>query len=328
MHAARTRWPFGRVLSLMQLDRSMGLLKKTFSQFSKDACTTLAAAIAYYTIFALPPLLYLLLMIVSLGMSVVYEHDTAEQRAKEVVQGQAAQMLGNEAASEEIGRIISHTQQQGGSWWKWLISLGGIFVGATGVVAALQESLNRVWEVQPDPERGSIRTVITKRLLSLAMILGLGFLLLVSMILTTVLTAIGDSLEGMLGMQGVTASVINYAVTFAVTVVIFGAIFKFMPDAKIAWRDVWIGALATAVLFAVGRAVMQWYLSASNPGEQLGAAAASLAVILVWVYYTSIIVLLGAEFTQVWASRAGRAVEPEDDAVRVVRHLEKTPAAT
>lgn len=296
----------------------MRFVKQTLSQFSEDGCSTLAASLAYYTIFSLPPLLYLLLTIVSLGMSAVYEKQEAQSRAEEAIQRQAAQLLGNTAASEEIGRIIDSSQQQGGVWWRSLISLAGILFGATGVVAALQNALNRVWKVRPDPQAGGAWNFITKRLLSLTMILGLGFLLLASLILSAVIAALGERLGDWIGMEAKIASVLNYAVTFVITVIVFGAIYRFMPDARIAWRDVWVGALVTAVLFAVGRFLMEWYFSYAKPGAQLGAAAASLAAVLVWVYYTSMIFLYGAEVTEVWAERFGRGVQPEEGALRVV----------
>lgn len=309
----------GEVVSLRGREATaVKFLKQTFSQFSEDGCSTLAASLAYYTIFSLAPLLYLLLIVVSVGMSAVYEQQEAQARAEKVVQDQAAQLLGNEAASEEIGKIIQQSQQQKGVWWKWLISLAGILFGATGVMAALQNALNTVWKVRPDPQRGGAWTFITKRLLSLTMILGLGFLLLVSLILSAVISALGDRLGEWIPMEATVASVLNYAVTFLVTLIVFAAIYRFMPDARIAWRDVWVGALVTALLFAVGRFLLERYLSYAQPGAQLGAAAASLAVILVWVYYTSMIFLYGAEVTEVWAERFGRGVQPEEGAVRVM----------
>ncbi|KAA5542576.1 YihY/virulence factor BrkB family protein [Roseiconus nitratireducens] len=305
----------------------MKFLKRLFSEFSSDECTTLAAALAYYTAFALPPLLYLLLTILTFGLSVFYDSDQAQQRAQSVLQNHAAEMIGNSSASEQIATILENHQQQQGRWWKTLISLAGIVAGATGVVAALQASLNRVWNVKPDPEQSGILNLITKRLLSFAMILALGFLLLVSLVVSSVLASVGSQLEGLVGFSGSTASVVNYLVQALVVFVIFAAIFRFMPDAKVRWSDVTVGALITTVLFLVGRFAMQKYFAYSEPGAQLGAAAASFAVLLVWVYYTAIIVLLGAEATQVYAIQYGGGVEPEADAVRVVETLRKPKAS-
>ena len=301
----------------------MDFLKQTFSEFSKDRCSTLAASLAYYTIFALPPLLYLLLMIITFGLSLAYDSDAAEEKAQKILERQAAEMIGNQSATEEVSAILENNKQAGGKWWKALISLAGILFGATGVVAALQDSLNRVWSVKPDPETAGIKVFLSKRLLSFAMILGLGFLLLASLVVSTILSGIGDRLGTMIGMDETIAHVVNYAVQALVSLVIFAAIFKFMPDANVKWRDVLVGAAITTVLFLAGRFGLQAYLSASDPGAQLGSAAASLAVILVWVYYTAMIFLYGAEVTQVYAARYGAGIQPEDNAVRVVEKIER-----
>ncbi|WP_153555754.1 YihY/virulence factor BrkB family protein [Roseimaritima sediminicola] len=301
----------------------MNFLKQTFSEFSKNNCTTLAASLAYYTAFALPPLLYLLMTVLTFALSVMYESEQAEQKAQGILTSQAAQMLGNEAATDQISTIIENHQQTQGKWWKTLLSFVGIVVGATGVVAALQASLNQVWEVQPDPENTAWKSFLMKRILSFAMILGLGFLLLVSLVISSVLTSLGDRLGGLIGMSETTAAVTHFTVQALVVFVVFAAIFKFMPDAEVRWRDVVVGAAITTVLFLVGRSLMQVYFSYSEPGAQLGAAAASLAVLLVWVYYTAMIVLLGAEATQVYAVRYGQGIKPEPNAVRVVKEIKR-----
>ncbi|WP_146596156.1 YihY/virulence factor BrkB family protein [Novipirellula galeiformis] len=306
----------------------MDFLKQIFAEFSKNRCTTLAAALAYYTAFALPPLLYLLLTILTFGMSMMYDSDQAEAKATAMLQSQAAQMMGNPAASDQIATILENNQKDDGKWWKTLLSFAGIIVGATGVVAALQDALNQVWEVKPDPETTGIMDIIGKRILSFAMILGLGFLLLVSLIVSSVLAGLGDQLGGLIGMSETVASAVNFAIQAIVVYVIFAAIFKFMPDAQVRWRDVAVGAAVTTVLFLLGRFAMQMYFSFSEPGAQLGAAAASLAVLLVWVYYTAMIVLLGAEATQVYAVRLGGGIVPEPSAVRVVEQIKRTNEST
>lgn len=302
----------------------MQFLQDVFQQFNKNRCTTLAAALAFYTAFALPPLLYLLVMIVTFGLSVAYESDEAQQRAHRVVERQASQMLGNQSASEEIGNILRNNQEAGGQWWKTLLSLAGILVAATGVVAALQDSLNQVWEVQPDPEVSGIKNIIGKRLLSFAMILGLGFVLLVSQVLASVLSSLGAQVGSLIGIEATLVSLINYTVQALVIFVIFAAIFKIMPDAKIQWSEVLVGALVTTLLFLLGQWVMQLYFSLSDPGAQLGSAAASFAIILLWVYYSGLILLLGAEITQVYAVHYGAGIQPEEKAVRVVERVQRT----
>lgn len=304
-------------------------LKKTFSEFSADRCTTLAAALAYYTVFSLPPLLFLLVTVVSTSLSAFYESGQAEEKAQSVIVGQVSSMIGNEQATSAITTMMEQSQADGGNWWKSLISLAGIAFGATGVVAALQDSLNRVWSVKPDPEAGGIKYFITKRLLSFGMILGLGFILLVSLLITAVLNGISGQLLSKIGIESIAGTIINYGVQFLMITVVFAAIYKFMPDAVIRWRDVFVGAVVTAILFLIGQFGLHWYLSASNPGEQLGSAAGSLAVVLVWIYYSAIIFLLGAEVTQVYADRYGSGVEPEDNAVKYEERVERTtPRAT
>ncbi len=306
----------------------MSFLKQTFSEFSSDRCTTLAAALAYYTAFALPPLLYLLLSVLTFGLSIAYRGENAEEKAQTVLEDQAAEMLGNESAAQGITAILESNDQSGGKWWKSLISFVGIIIGATGVVGALQDALNQVWQVRPDPETSGIRNILSKRLLSLAMILGLGFLLLVAIVVSSVLSTAGEQISDWAGMSGGITQLVNYLVQALVVFFVFAAIFKFMPDAQVEWRDVIVGAVITTVLFLVGRFVMQIYFSYSEPGAQLGAAAASLAVILAWVYYTAIIVLLGAEATQVYAVRYGHGIRPEPNAVRVVEEIRRSSSAT
>lgn len=295
----------------------MGFFSRVFSQFSEDRCSMMAAALAYYTVFALPPLLYLLLIVITGGFTAIYGQEAAEEKAKSLLQRQAGELVGDRPAAEEIASLIDRNRTAGGTWWKTLLSVAGVVVGATGVVAALQDSLNRVWGVKPDPETAGLRNVIAKRLLSLAMILGLGLLLLVSFLVSTLLALLGETVSQWTGLTPVSAQWINYAVQALVAFAIFAAILKFMPDARIQWRDVAIGAAVTTVLFTLGRYLLSVYLSRSGAGAEFGSAAASLAVILIWVYYSAMIFLFGAELTQAYATQYGSGIEPEDKAVRV-----------
>ena len=185
---------------------------------------------------------------------------------------------------------------------------------------ALQGALNRVWEVKPDPAQGGIMNFIIKRFLSLGLIVVIGFLLLVSLALSAALAAFGEVLSArMPGISDIVLHVVNFALSFVVITGVFAAMFKVLPDAEVTWGDVWVGAIATALLFVLGKYAIGLYLGQSNPGDAYGAAG-SLAVILVWVYYASMIVLFGAEFTQQWANKRGAGIQPEDGAVRVERH--------
>ncbi|MCC9602753.1 YihY/virulence factor BrkB family protein [Stieleria sp. JC731] len=307
----------------------MDIFKKTFADFFEDRCMTMSAALAYYTVFALPPLLYLLIIIMTFGLSLAYESSQAEEQAQTLLEQQTAQMIGNSAASDEIASIIQSDRETGGQWWKSTVSFIAIIVSATGVVSAIQDSLNRVWSVKPDPRRSGIKDFFLKRLLSLAMILGLGFLLLVSLVVSTMLSLIGNHVASMVGSGNLLAQFINYVVQTFVTYVLFASIFKFMPDANTRWRDVAVGAAFTTTLFLIGRFALSHYLSESKPGAELGSAAASLAVILVWVYYSSMIFLLGAEATKAYSIKYGGGIQPQRGAVRVVETTRpRTPTST
>ncbi|GAA5506130.1 YihY/virulence factor BrkB family protein [Novipirellula caenicola] len=298
--------------------------KQTFAEFSQDRCTTLAAALAYYTAFALPPLLYLLLTILTFGMSLAYDSEQAKAEAHEVLTTQTAQLIGNESISQEISGILKSNDETSGKWWKTLLSFAGIVLGATGVVAALQDALNQVWAVRPDPDKSGMKIMLRKRVTSFLMILGLGFLLLVSLIASSVVVAAGERLTEMMGVRLGLVSGLSYLVQALIVLAVFASIYKFMPDVKVQWREVMVGAVISTVLFLIGRFALDWYFSFATPGAQLSSAAASIAVLLVWVYYTSMIALFGAECSQVYAVRYGNGVRPEHHAVHVVESIERT----
>ncbi len=297
----------------------MKLLKTVFTRFAGDDCPTMAAALAYYTIFALPPMLYLLLTTMTYGLSIGYDANRANEKAQDFIATQSGELIGNDSVAVEIASILERNQTEGGVWWKSVISVIGMLFGATGAVAAVQTSLNRVWQVEPDKAAGGVRNFIFKRILSFSMILGLGFLLLVSMVVSTALAVAGSQIGSWLGLKEAVVAGINYAVIFCVTLVVFAALFKFMPDAKTTWKDTLLGSIVTAVLFLVGRLAMEFYFAHASPGAQLGNAATSLAVLLIWIYYTSMIVLLGAEFTRALASEHGHEIQPEPGAVKVAQ---------
>ena len=293
------------------------LVKESAKDFSDDECPRMAAALAYYTVFALPPLLILIMMIVGSFVS--------REAVQEALSGQVGSMIGNDGA-RTVQTMITHSKQPGASGGALgtLLGIGALILGATGAFMQLQTALDRAWEVKPDPEAGGIRNFIFKRVLSLGMVLGIAFLLLVSLALSAALSAVGGAIGALIpGASAVVVGVLQTLVSLAVITLLFAAIFKVLPDAQIAWRDVWVGALVTAVLFEVGKWAIGLYLGNSNPGKAYGAAG-SLAVLLVWIYYTAMIVLFGAEFTQTWATRRGSGIHPEEGAVKVT---EDTPPA-
>ena len=281
------------------------ILKRAFKDFGEDEAPVRAAALAYYTVFALPPLLVLLIMIA--GM--VWD----PQDVQRSLESQFASLVGREGAQAIHGMIAAADRSRDTNAIKTILGVAGLLFGATGAFFQLQGALNRAWEVKPDPRIGGLKNFIMKRLLSLGMILGIAFLLIVSLALSAVLGLAGDRLGS--GFPEGVLYVANFAVSFAVMTLLFAAIFKILPDAVIEWRDVWVGAVVTSLLFVAGKFALGLYLGRSEPGEAFGAASA-LAVILIWIYYAGMIVLFGAEFTQAWAREHGRHVRPEKGAVR------------
>jgi membrane protein len=287
------------------------MLRRSINEFIDDDCTTMAAALSYYTVFSLPPLLLLLLLLVGTVM------DPEDVRG--AIEAQLQQLMGP-AAGAQVRAIISHAQRPGGGLVPTLLGVAALLFGAGGAFGQLQSALNRAWEVTPDPKQGGIRSFLVKRLFSFGMVLVIAFLLLVALVVSAVLSGIGDRLVQFLpsGISDTALQWLNIGLSLVVITALFATIFRVLPDAKIAWRDVWVGAGVTAVLFVVGKSLIGLYLGHSNPGEAFGAAG-SLAVMLLWIYYSSLIVLFGAEFTEAWAEERGGGIVPEDGAVRVER---------
>jgi membrane protein len=291
-------------------------IKKAVSDFSEDDCMSSAAAMAYYAIFSLPPLLVLVVAIAGyFGVPPERIQQMAQDQwgvsAESAQQGNQEQPNDDEAGREEA--------QKAGAMGVASRIVGAVILifSATGLFAQLQYTLNRAWEVKPDPKRGGVWAFITKRVLSLGMILVVVFLLLISTVLTTVIDEIIAYLQS--GQPDETTVVLgitmNNIVAFLVATLLFAAMFKVLPDAQISWRDVWFGAIVTGLLFVVGKLLIALYLQHSDLGSGWGSAAASMIGVLVWLYYSSLIVLFGAELTQAWATSHGRGIEPAPGAV-------------
>ncbi|MFP4622587.1 MAG: YihY/virulence factor BrkB family protein, partial [Gemmatimonadota bacterium] len=263
----------------------------------------------YYTVFSLPPMLILLLMIAGL----LFEPQEIQGR----LVSEAGGAMGSEGA-QQIRSMIEHADRPGsGGALMTVLSIAALIFGATGAFAQLQAALNQAWDVKRDPEKSGIMGMVVKRVLSFGMILVIAFLLLVSMVLSALLSAAGGEVAGALpgGLGQAALWVIDLGVSLVVITGLFMAIYKVLPDAVVAWSDVWRGALVTAVLFVLGKFLLGFYIGRSDPGSAFGAAG-SLAVILVWIYYSAMILFIGAEFTQVYAQRRGRRIRPDEDAVR------------
>jgi membrane protein len=296
----------------MAFRETFALARDSVKEFLDDDCQTQAAALSYYTIFSLPPLLVLILMLLGAVLD--------PQDIRGHLETQLGTLMGP-SATEQIRNILEQAHSPGsGTGVAAVLSVLALLLGATGAFGQLQAALNRAWEVAPDPDKGGLKQFLLKRVFSFGMILSVAFLLLVSLVLSAALTAFGGALGSMLpeGVSATLLQVVNQLLSLVVIAGLFAALFKVLPDARVAWRDVLVGGAATAVLFVLGKFLIGLYLGRSNPGEAFGAAG-SLAVLLVWIYYSSMILLLGAEFTQLWAERRGQGIAPERGAMRVVR---------
>ncbi len=300
---------------------AFALLKETGQEVLEDNCMSLSAAIAYSALFSLPPLLVIVVAVAG----AVFGADAVQQQ----ITGQVGGLVGAEGA-QEIEVMIRNASDLGGSLGGKIVGLIALLVGATGAFGQIQAALNRAWEVKPDPDKGGVKNYIFKRILSFGVVLTIAFLLLVSLALSAFLSAFGGLVEGVLGDGfAFVAHILNFVVSFGLVTLLFAAVFKLLPDAEIAWRDVGVGAAVTALLFTIGKTVIGLYLGNSDVGSAFGAAG-SLVVVLVWIYYTALILLAGAEFTQVWAHHYGSRITPDEDAVRVVEteHIVKADGSS
>ena len=284
----------------------LGLLWSVVYKFFSDSCSTMAAALSFYTFFSLPALLTLLIMLVGRVMD-----PTQVQKA---IIAQVGALIGS-AGSEQVGAIISHAKRgDGPASLATLLSILALAFGATTTFAQLQDALNRIWSVKPDPRRNQLRVFLVKRIFSFGIVVTVSFLLLVSLVLSTALAAAAARVTTLMGTPPIVLQIATSTVGFVLITALFAVMYRYLPDARIAWRDVGAGALGSALLFVLGKTVIGLYLGGANPGSAYGAAG-SLAVVLIWVYYTSMVLLFGAEFTELWAERYGRGVVPERGAI-------------
>jgi membrane protein len=284
--------------------RLWDLLRKTLTEWQEDKAPRLAAALAYYTAFSLAPILVIAIAVVGL----VFDR----QAAREQVVRQINSLAGPQGA-ELIDTMLNAAQDMGENILATVFGVLALIFGASGVFGQLQDALNTMWEVAPRPQKG-ILGFIKKRFFSFTMVVGVGFLLLVSLTISAALSALSEWSVGLIPELEVVMQVINFVVSFLVITLLFALVFKYVPDAEIAWRDVWLGAGVTALLFTIGKLLIGLYLGNTDVTEGFGAAGA-LVVILLWVYYSAQISFFGAEFTQVYANAYGSRVVPDEDAV-------------
>ena len=279
------------------------LLKETYRDWSEDKASRLAAALAYYTAFSAAPLLLITIAVAGL----VFGREAAQGR----IVGQLQGLMGPAAGAIETS--LANSQDTSAGTISAIIGLATLVWSASSLFGQLQESLNTIWEVAPDPNAGILAT-LKRRFLSMTMVLGVGFVLLVSLVITAGVAAVGAFFGNLLPGGAFLWQIVNFVLSFAIITLLFAAIYKVLPDVTVAWSDVWIGSAVTALLFTVGKLLIGLYLGHASVGSTFGAAG-SLLVFLVWVYYSAQILFFGAEFTQVYARRYGSRILPAEGAV-------------
>lgn len=290
--------------------------KEMFSSFSDDNVMSRAASLAYYTVFSLAPILVIIITVAGWFLG--------QEALEGQLFGQLKGLLGAEAAST-IQTMVANVSKSEAGTVATILSIATLIFGATGVFNELKLSLNQIWDVKAKPKNG-IWFMIRERLLSFTMVLSLGFLLLVTLVVNAVVAVVGNFVASLLPEIGeVAIHVFNAVLSIGISTLLFAAIFKGLPDVKIKYSDVWKGALFTSVLFTVGKFLIGLYIGQSDIGGTYGAAG-SLVVILLWVYYSSVILFLGAEFTYVYSQRYGSQIMPTANAVHV--RLVEEPAGT
>ena len=288
----------------MNARRIFNYFKETYQEWQSDDAFQKSASIAYYSVFSLPGLLIIVVTVASL----IWSPDYVEQ----VITDQAGGSMGSDAG-EQVKTMLQNSRQESNSTMALIVGFATLVFGATGVFSQLQKSLNDAWEVELDPDAGIKQTVIS-RVTALGIVLALAFLLIVSLLLSAALSALDGWIQQQLpGFPTFVFFIINILLSVGVLTTLFALMFKVLPDADVEWKSVWFGALLTAVLFTIGKFLLGFYFGQSDPGATFGAAG-SIILIMLWVYYSSLILLFGAEFTQVYARHNGHRLEPSEHA--------------
>lgn len=282
------------------------LLKAAASDWREDNALRLSAALAYYSIFSIAPLIVIAMALAGWLLG--------EEATKGVLESQLSGLLGPQAA-QGIQAMVQSASRPEGFTMAGAMGLLALLVGASGVFGQLKDALNTIWEVKPKSGQGVIK-LVRERLLSFGMVAVIGFLLLVSLMMTTFLSGMMEHLGSVLPMSDALTMAAGSAISFGVITLSFAAIFKVLPDVNVRWSDVWVGALVTALLFEIGKFFLGVYLGRESTTSAFGAAG-SLVLVLLWVYYASLILLFGAEFTQVYAKARGHQIEPSKNAEAV-----------
>jgi len=300
----------------MQAKTLWGMITETASDWSEDNAARLAAALAYYTVLSIAPLLVLAVSIAGLVFG--------EEAARGQIASELSAIVGPQAG-EGIQTVLVHAKSPEEGAMGSIIGVIVLLFGASGVFGELQSSLNTIWSVAPKPGRG-IWGVVQQRFFSFSMVLGVAFLLLVSLVLSALVTGVGKFFSGALPGGAALWEIANFVLSLGVISLLFALIFKVLPDVEIGWSDVWIGAVVTAVLFTVGKWVLGLYLGRASVASPYGAAG-SIIVLVVWVYYAAQLLFFGAEFTKVYTKQRGSRIVPSEHAVpvEVVKQVAETP---
>lgn len=289
---------------IQRLKKLSPLLKETYNHWNEREPFNNSIIISYYTIFSLPGLLVIIINVAA------YFFDKKEVTSQ--ITGEIQSMIGGDTA-KDVESIIDKASESKGTVLSSILGIATLLFGATGVFYQLQQILNKMWEVKPKPKQKLLK-LIRDRFFSFGLILAVGFLLLVSLVLSAGLSALSNWVSGYLSESlNILFKLLDFIVSLGVVTVLFASIYKFLPDAKIGWKDVWIGALVTSILFVIAKFALGLYFGKSDPGSTYGAAG-TIILIMLWVSYAGMILLFGAEFTQVYANRYGKKVQPADTA--------------
>lgn len=291
------------------------IIKTTIMAWLDDGGPRLAAALAYYTIFALAPILIFVIAIAGLVLSQDVVRAEVLQQIESAVGPQSAELVDN---------LITNMSSSGSGLISTLLGIGALLFGALGVFNNLQVALDKMWDVSEDAQSGGVQGFIQDKLLSFGMLLLIGLLLLLSLVLSTVISSLSLAVTGTIPGSDILVRIANFAVSFAVITLLFALTFKYLPHAKIEWRDVWVGAGVTALLFSIGKLLLSLYLGRSTLASPYGTAGA-IILILAWVYYSAQIVLVGAEFTQVYAHRYGSRIVTSSTGTQTNESAPNTP---
>ena len=286
------------------------ITKQTAADWLEDDASRLAASLAFYTLLSLAPLVIIAVAIAGLLLG--------PEAARGQIAGELSNVVGRGAA-QGIQAVVASAKSTTSGTIGTIVGVATLFIGASGVFGELKYALNSIWEVRAKPGRGVLGEV-KDRFLSFTMVLGVAFLLLVSLLLSALLSAVGRSFTSLLPGGEMFWQAANFSFSLAMVTALFALIFKYVPDVEIRWSDVWLGAAVTALLFTIGKSLLGVYLGKAAIGSSYGAAG-SLVVLVVWVYYSAQILFLGAEFTQVQARFRGRAIKPSQKAIAFRRDL-------